>query len=236
MRNLALIALGGITLSCMALGAAAAIGDHDGNNVDIDFFSGRPSCNFDMAGHAGSRTIAWDGSDHVGVALPANATYQRGSSDSLTVSGDANLIQHVRVRDGQIEMDCRSFHHDGSRLAITLPGRTFTKFGLAGTGSLNLAGIDQPELKVGIAGSGEVTAAGKASKLDVNIAGSGKMHLGQLAANDVNLKIAGSGNTEIAPSGDLNVKIAGSGKVHLMSEPKHIETKIAGSGEIFHDK
>jgi hypothetical protein len=231
MPNSGLIALGGITLCAMALGAAAAIGDPDGKSFGI--FGDRPACNFDMAGHDGTRTIAWDGSETVGIAVPADAKYTRGSGDAVTVTGDANLIQHVRVREGNIEMDCHSWHREG-RMAINLPGRTFTKFGVAGSGSMLLSGIDQPELKLGVAGSGDVTATGKTGKLDIGIAGSGKMHLGKLAANDVQLKIAGSGNTEIAPSGDLSVKIAGSGKVHLMTEPKHIETKIAGSGEIFH--
>lgn len=233
MPNLALIAFGGITLSAMALGAAAAIGDHDGKDRGFNWFGDRPSCNFDMAGHSASRTIPWDGSEGVSIAVPADAKYQRGSGDAVTVTGDANLIQHVRVREGKIEMDCHSWHSDG-RLAINLPGRTFTKFGLAGSGTMNLNGIDQPELKLAIAGSGDITATGKTANLNIGIAGSGKMHLAQLAAGDVNLKVAGSGNTEIAPSGDLNVKIAGSGKVHLMTEPRHIETKIAGSGEIFH--
>ncbi len=229
MRNLGLVVLGGFTVCAMALGAAAAInGDHD-----TGFFGDRPMCNFDMAGHSASRNIAWDGSDNVSIAVPADASYKRGVGDQVTVTGDANLIQHVRVREGHIEMDCRSWHHDG-RMAINLPGRTFTKFGLAGSGSMNLEGIDQPELKLGVAGSGDVTANGKTGKLEIGIAGSGKMHLGKLAANDVQLKVAGSGNTEIAPSGDLSVHIAGSGKVHLLTEPRHIETKIAGSGEIFH--
>jgi hypothetical protein len=233
MKNLALIALGGLALSAMALGAAAAIADKDDKNIDFTFFSDRPACNFDMAGKTASRTIPWDGSEGVSIAVPADARYQRGTGDAVTVSGDANLIQHVRVREGRIEMDCRSWHHDG-RMAITLPGRTFTKFGLAGSGSMNLVGIDQPDVKLAIAGSGDVTAAGKTAKLEIAIAGSGKMHLGQLAAGDVNLHVAGSGDSEIAPSGDLDVHIAGSGKVHLLTEPRHIETKIAGSGEIFH--
>ncbi|HVW74506.1 MAG TPA: DUF2807 domain-containing protein [Rhizomicrobium sp.] len=233
MPSLGIIAFAGISISAMALGAAAAIGGRDEKGIDLDFLGDRPACNFDMAGHNGSRTIAWDGSDSVSVAVPADARYQRGSGDAVTVNGDANLIQHVRVRDGKIEMDCRSWHHDG-RMAINLPGRTFTKFGLAGSGSMNLNGIDQPELKLGVAGSGDITATGKTAKLEIGIAGSGRMHLGQLAANDVKLRVAGSGNTEIAPSGDLDVHIAGSGKVHLLTEPRHIETKIAGSGEIFH--
>jgi putative autotransporter adhesin-like protein len=235
MHKLALIALGGLAVSAMALGAAAAIAGKDDKNFDFSLFGDRPACNFDMAGHTASRTIPWDGSEGVSIAVPADARYQRGSGDAVTVSGDANAIAHVRVRDGRIEMDCRSWHHDG-RMAINLPGRTFTKFGLAGSGSMNLNGIDQPDVKLAIAGSGDVTATGKTGKLDAAIAGSGKMHLGQLAAGDVDLHIAGSGNTEIAPSGDLNVHIAGSGKVHLLTEPKHMETKIAGSGEIFHDQ
>lgn len=233
MPSLGIIAFAGITISAVALGAVAAIGDKDGSHMDWSMFGDRPACNFDMAGHDASRTIPWDGSESVSIAVPADARYQRGSGEGLTVHGDANLIQHVRIRDGKIEMDCRSWHHDG-RLALDLPGRTFTKFGLAGSGSMNLNGIDQPDVKLAIAGSGDVTAAGKTGKLEAAIAGSGKMHLGQLAAGDVNVRIAGSGNTEIAPSGDLNVRIAGSGKVHLMTEPKHMETKIAGSGEIFH--
>ena len=48
--------------------------------------------------------------------------------------------------------------------------------------------------------------------------------------------LAGSGDSEIAPSDNLAVKIAGSGQVHLKTEPRHIETHIAGSGEIFHDR
>ena len=233
MPNLALIAFGGITLSAMALGAAAAIGDHDGKDAGFSLFGDRPACNFDMAGHDASRSIPWDGSETVSIAVPADAKYQRGSGNAVIVNGDANLIQHVRVREGKIEMDCRSWHHEG-RMAINLPGRTFTKFGLAGSGSMKLEGIDQPELKLGVAGSGDVTASGKTGKLNIGIAGSGRMHLGQLAANDVKLSVAGSGNTEIAPSGDLDVHIAGSGKVHLLTEPKHIETRIAGSGEIIH--
>ena len=234
MHKLALIALGGLAVSAMALGAAAAIAGHDNKDIDLGFMVDRPACHFDLAGQTASRSIPWDGSETVSVAVPADAKYQRGNADAVTVSGDANVIAHVRVREGKIEMDCREWHHDGGRMAITLPGRTFTKFGLAGSGSMTLDGIDQPELKLGVAGSGDITATGKTSKLEIGIAGSGRMHLGQLAANDVNLKVAGSGNTEIAPSGDLSVHIAGSGKVHLLTEPKHIETKIAGSGEIFH--
>ncbi len=122
----------------------------------------------------------------------------------------------------------------GDTVTITLPGRIFQKFGLAGSGSMTLDDIDQPRLKIGLAGSGNVQATGKTQDLQVGIAGSGKMKLGQLVADNVKIHVAGSGDTEISPKDDLEVHIAGSGKIRLLSEPKHVETHIAGSGTIIH--
>ena len=157
----------------MALGAAAAIaGKDDSTFRPRTFFSDRPACNFDLAGHGASRTSPGTAATRF-RRRAGDARYQRGSGDAVTVSGDANLIQHVRVRDGKIELDCRGWYHD-SRLAIDLPGRVFTKFGLAGSGSMNLNGIDQPDVKLAIAGSGDVTATGKTGKLDVGHCGLGQ--------------------------------------------------------------
>jgi hypothetical protein len=44
--------------------------------------------------------------------------------------------------------------------------------------------------------------------------------------------IAGSGNTDIAPTDEAEIHIAGSGDVNLHSNPKKLETHIAGSGRI----
>ena len=231
-HKLATIALCGIAVSAICLGAAAAIGGHDAKALDLGFLDG-PSCNFEPSGKTGSRTIAWDGSDRVSVAVRADTTYRRGEGDKLVVTGDTAVLPHVQVEDGRIELDChRGGHYD--KLAIALPGRTFEKFGLAGSGSIMIDGIDQPRLKLGIAGSGNVQASGKTQDLEVGIAGSGKMKLGQLASNNVEVHVAGSGDTEIAPKGDLEVHIAGSGKIRLLTEPKNVETHIVGSGKIIH--
>lgn len=224
MRNSTYAIAGIISVCAIALSAPAAYAM--GSNE-------RPACDFKMAGHTASRTIAWDGSDTVGISGSADVRYTHGVGDSVTISGDANQIQHMQVRDGNIEMDCRGWYH-GDRMTITLPGRNFSKFSLAGSGSMLLNGIDQPTLRLDVAGSGDITANGKTQNLEISIAGSGQMHLGKLAVTDATVSVAGSGDTEIAPSGKLAVEIAGSGRVRLLNEPKHIETHIAGSGEILH--
>ncbi|MEO8894582.1 MAG: DUF2807 domain-containing protein, partial [Rhizomicrobium sp.] len=83
-------------------------------------------------------------------------------------------------------------------------------------------------------GSGDFEAAGTTNNLTVSVEGSGDMKLGRLAADIVNVGIHGSGNVEIAPRDALKVEIEGSGDVTLRSEPKKIETSIAGSGDIIH--
>lgn len=234
-HKLALIAVTGLAASAICLGAAAAIGGKDlaASGIDFSFFGDGPSCDFAMSGRTGSRSIAWDGSDTVSIQMRADTHYRRGQGDQVVVTGDTAVIPHVKVEDGHIKMDCRRSSR-GDMIAITLPGRIFQKFGLAGSGTMTLDDIDQPKIKFGLAGSGDIRASGKADEMVVGIAGSGKMKLGQLAANTIKIHVAGSGDTEISPRDDLDIHIAGSGKVRLLSEPKHLTTHIAGSGEIIH--
>jgi len=234
-HKLALVAVTGLAISAVCLGGAAAIGGKEftANGFDFSDFSTEPSCHYELTGKTGSRTIAWDGSDHVSIAMHADVHYRRGQGDQMVVTGDPAVLPHIKIDDGEVKMDCRR-NNRGAEINIALPGRIFQKFGLAGSGNMILDDIDQPRLKIGIAGSGKIQATGKTDDLVLGIAGSGKMKLAQLAANNVSVHVAGSGDTEISPRDDLNVHIAGSGNIHLMTEPKHVETHIAGSGKIIH--
>jgi hypothetical protein len=234
-HKLALIAVTGLAVSAVCLGAAAAIGGKEiaANGLDFSVFGDGPACDFALSGETGSRSIAWDDSDRVSIQMHADTHYRRGQGEQMVVTGDTALLPHVKIEDGEVKMDCRHSSR-GDSVAITLPGRIFQKFGLAGSGTMTLDDIDQPRLKVGLAGSGDIRATGKTGELDIGIAGSGKMKMGQLAANTIKVHVAGSGDTEIAPKDDLEVHIAGSGNVHLLSEPRHLTTHIAGSGNIIH--
>jgi hypothetical protein len=236
-HKLAIVAVIGLTGSAVCMGAAAAIGGNEfGKNFDgMDFsmFGDRARCETVQGASATSRDLEWDGSDHVGLSVGGRAHYTPGSDDKVHVTGDPQMLAHMRVRDGRIEMDCRGGWRDRrDNLEITLPGREFKKFGIAGSGNLVLQNLNQSRLKVSIAGSGSIKADGKVEKAEIHIAGSGDADLGQVVSQVSEVHIAGSGNTDIAPSDEADIHIAGSGDVNLHTNPRKLETHIAGSGRI----
>ena len=239
--KLAIIAVSGFAISAVCLGGAFALGGNEIGNAVFDFGDlDQPRC--DTMGHptatADTRSVAWDGQDRAAVALPANIHYQAGSGDTLIVKGNPEVVAHVRVRNGVVGLDCHGGNFDlgrDNRLDITLPGRrTFKSFDLLGVGDMQLTDLSQPDVKITLSGSGNIEASGKADNLEVNIRGSGKIKVGDLAAKSADVSIAGSGSVEIAPQDALDVSIAGSGNIYLKSEPKKLQTSIAGSGRIIH--
>lgn len=237
-HKLAIVAVAGLATSAVCFGGVAAVGAAQGFNsgaldgLNLGMFGDRPRCEIVAGATATSRDIAWDGSDHVTLAVGgSHASYKPGTDDKLHLSGDPQALAHVRLRDGTIELDCN--HWRGSRdLQITLPGRTFRKFGIAGSGNLLLEALDQEKLRVNVAGSGDVKADGKVKEIEIHIAGSGDVNMGQVASRRAEVHIAGSGDTDIAPSEEADIHIAGSGDVNLHSNPPKLETHIAGSGRI----
>jgi hypothetical protein len=232
-HKLAIVAVFGLTGSAVCMGAAAAIGGKDFSGMDFPMFGDGPRCETVEGVSASSRDIDWDGSDHVGLSVGGHARYTPGSDDKLHVTGDPQLVPHVRVRDGRIELDCRGgWRGRRDSLEITLPGREFKKFGIAGSGNLVLQNLNQERLKVSIAGSGSIKADGKVEHAEIHIAGSGDADLGKVASQVVEVHIAGSGNTDIAPTEEAEIHIAGSGDVNLHANPRRLNTHIAGSGRI----
>jgi len=235
-KRLALIAASGIAIGTICLGVAMAVG---GRSVlshldDFDFGDwGNPRCGVALANTDASRDLDWTGGDRVAINLPANIHYQRGQGDKVTVTGDSAIVPLVEIEDNQIRLNCH-MRRMGKRLEITLPGRDFERFTINGSGDMNLAGIAQPRLQLRVNGSGDVTASGKTDDLEYSVAGSGDGHFEALDAASVTVNIAGSGDADVAPKDRLEVRVAGSGKVTLHSEPRQLETHIAGSGRIIH--
>ncbi|HYS45186.1 MAG TPA: DUF2807 domain-containing protein, partial [Rhizomicrobium sp.] len=235
-HKLAIIAVIGLSASAVCMGAAAAIGGKEfGNGLDdFSLFDGRPRCEAVAGALPTSRDLDWDGSDHLGLAVDSHASYAPGSDNKVHVSGDPQIVAHLRVHDGDIQMDCRGWRNRTKELAITLPGREFRKFDIAGGGNLTLDKLDQASLKVEIAGSGSVKANGRVDDLNIEVAGSGKADLDQLTARQAEIEIAGSGSVRASGKIDtLKMEIAGSGDADFDQLTAHqAKIEIAGSGSV----
>lgn len=230
-HKLALIAVIGLTASAACIGAAAAIGGGDFDDGVVGLFGGE-NCQTVPGATATSRDLDWDGSDHAGLAIPATANYTPGSDDKVHATGDAQVLAHLRVHDGIVEMDCRGWHNRAKDVVITLPGREFRKFTLAGTGKMNLDHLNQASLKVQVAGVAKITANGKVDDLGIDMAGVSKADFSQVAGEKAEVKLAGVSEADIAPTEAADIKIAGPSTVNLYSNPKELNTEIAGPGRL----
>jgi hypothetical protein len=231
-HKLAIIAFAGLTGSALCMGAAAAIGGREIADMDLLSFSDLARCKAVPGATARQRTLDWDGSDHVGLALRGHARYRPGSDDKVHVTGDPQVLAHLEVDDGDIQMNCRGWNSRTKDLEITLPGRTFRKFELAGTGRLTLDALDQQDLKIEMAGVGKVEANGRVDKVEIEMAGIGHADFGQVKSREARVEIAGIGKADIAPSEEARIEIAGPGEVRFHSHPKRVETEIAGPGRV----
>ena len=236
MHKLTFIAIVGLSASAVCMGAAAAIGGKDFKEGFDGFslFDGRPRCEAVSGATAGSRDLNWDGDDEITLAVLSQASYSPGSDNRLHASGDPQVLAHLRVRDGKIEMDCRGWGKRTRDVTMTLPGREFREFTIASGGTLILDKLNQSKAEITIAGAGKVKANGRIDDLEMNIAGSGDADFDQLTARKVEFGIAGSGNVKARGTVDaLQIGIAGSGHAdfdEMISRTARAE--IHGSGTI----
>lgn len=235
-HKLVIIAVVGLTASAAFIGAGAAIGGKDFKEGfdGFNLFDGRPRCEAISGVTASSRDLDWNGGDKVALVLLGQASYAPGNDARLHASGDPQVLAHLRVRDGKIEMDCRGWRNRTRDVAIILPGREFREFTIAGGGRMILDKLNQPRAEITIAGAGNVKANGRIDDLDMTIAGSGDADFSQLTARKAEFGIAGSGTVKANGTVDeLEIGIAGSGRADFDGiTARSAEADIHGSGTI----
>ena len=234
-HKLAVIAVLGLTASAVCIGAGAAIGGKDfGGWEGLSLFDGKPRCDVLSGRTAGSRDFDWDGSDSFGLAVLGRASYAPNGPARMNVTGDPQVLAHLRLRDGTLEMDCRGWRDRTRDLAITLPGRSFRKFSILGGGNLALDRLDQDAAKIEINGAGEVQANGRIGALKMTVNGSGRTDFDQLFSRHAEAQIHGSGTIRAKGKiDDVKIRIAGSGDVDFgQAETQTADVEINGHGDV----
>src|SRR5476649_299652 len=226
-KMLAIVSAASLLLCAAFLGLAHAIG---GDDVFHDQRSlGRIKPLIDLATHKEWR---WEGGDTLALDTPVNIRYQPQGTPHVSVTGPAELMEHVRVGGGRIGSDVAAAAPDGKRLEAVVSGVVLRKFVVNGGESLQLGHIDQPGLDLYISGNGAVSGDGKDSILKLVISGSGKADLGGLSVGNAKVSILGSGTATLSPHGDVQLFIVGSGKLGLLTRPAHLRQTILGSGDV----
>jgi hypothetical protein len=182
-----------------------------------------------------TKTLKLDNFKEIGLAVVGEVYISKGSTQKVTVKGQANIIDNLKteVKDGEwdIEFEQKARNYEKLVFYITVPD--IEGLSIAGSGSIK--GEDAfnnlNRLDLAIAGSGDIEFSGSARKVSVSIAGSGNVQVANLKTEDCEVDIAGNGDCSIEVTDALSVSIAGSGDVKYKGNPR-LSTSIAGSGRV----
>jgi hypothetical protein len=194
--------------------------------------------------------------DEISVAGSFDVKLFKGEEGTITIKADENLLEYIvtEVKNSDLKIKTKKGYTITSRktIEITVPFESIDGVSLAGSGDvftndviksnnlkLSLAGSGNMDLNVStgevvsnIAGSGNIQLAGDTDNFSCSIAGSGNLNGFNLKATIANAKIAGSGNIKINAVNEIHAKIAGSGNIVYSENPEIIKSKSVGSGSV----
>lgn len=168
------------------------------------------------------------------VACGADLSVHVGSPTTVTVSGDDNIVPHLRteVENGVLVIEMeegRYSHRRGLHVTATVP--TLEGVSISGSSEVDLSNVSGQTLDLAVAGSGDITASGAVDALSVSVSGSGDLRLFGLKARQATVQIAGSGDVSVHAVEALSAAVSGSGDVRYRGEPT-VTKSVAGSGSI----
>jgi carbon monoxide dehydrogenase subunit G len=228
--KLAFAATVGLAGAAVFLAVGIGLAGPDWINAGGSWIGGQSTCGA-LTRTKKEVTLPFDANDRFTLALPGSVRYRPGDKAQAVISGEAVLIDHLRLEGSQLSLDCEPGWFP-SRLDVTVSGPAITDWKVVGSGDLALEEINQPKLRLNISGSGSVTASGTAQTVDLEISGSGDGRLRNLIARSARIEIRGSGDAEVTAQADADVSISGSGDVDLYGHPTMKRSQVRGSGSI----
>jgi len=168
------------------------------------------------------------------VSMGVDVYVTVGSPQQVKLTFDDNIIGKVRarVRGNTLEIDSRSSIDCDSECKIEITVSSLEGFSLAGSGDIDIHGVNGDGFEIDVAGSGNVRIDGRTKHLEIDLSGSGDIDTRELIAEDAEVDIAGSGNVQVHAEKSLEADISGSGDVRYYGDPEKVESDVSGSGSI----
>ena len=193
--------------------------------------------------------------DQIAVAGSFDVKLVAGKEGKLTIKVEENLLEYLitEVKDGKLKIKWEKGVNINTtkELLVTVPfedidavslagsGDVFSedtiktdnlKVALAGSGDVQLI-INATSISSAISGSGDIKLKGSSENLKCAIAGSGDINGYELVSNNVEVSIAGSGDIKVNAKENLKARISGSGDVYYKGNPRQ-DVKVSGSGSV----
>jgi hypothetical protein len=198
------------------------------------------------------------GFDAVTLAGSGDLIITQGSTESLTIEADDNILPHIRseVRSGTlvIEYDRDNWdtvYRPSRTIRYDLMVKDLNSVIVSGSGNVQTASLTSNHLDLTVSGSGDVhidnlqtdsliyllsgsggaDLAGRTGDQQVTISGSGSYRAGDLQSASARVSISGSGDVTVWADDSLDARISGSGSVGYFGNPQ-VSSDVAGSGQV----
>lgn len=180
----------------------------------------------------------------------------KGEEGKLVIEAEENIIPYIVTKVVKNNLQIRFKKNVNvkttNKLLIKVSYASLTKLALGGSGTIesnnpiktndlkiHLAGsgnitlpLETNEVVTAISGSGNIRVSGRTKLIKTVITGSGSIHAYDLTTNEINAKITGSGSVKTTVTKKIKSKIIGSGNIYYKGEPTHIDSKTIGSGDV----
>ena len=197
--------------------------------------------------------------DYVALAGWFDVELVDGNEGEIRLRGEENLLEYIKteVKDGKLTIKQRkgfnlkpSSWNEG--ITITVPiesidgvslsgsgdivGKTTLqsdnfKTSISGSGDISLT-VEAKSIDASMSGSGDMNLSGKTTDFEVSVSGSGDIRAYDLAADFVDAQVSGSADIKVTATQMLKARVSGSGDITYKGNPKKIDTKSSGSGDI----
>lgn len=175
---------------------------------------------------------------------------------AVKVEGDDNVLEYIETAVDDDWLEIRTREHmnihtskpvkvyvttpEVSALKVTGSGNikcnqkfstnNNSSFEITGSGDITVA-INAPKVEAHISGSGNLHISGETKDVEVHILGSGNYDGPELKAENADVSIAGSGDADLFADEKLKASVAGSGNVKYKGNAT-VDSHIAGSGSV----
>lgn len=194
--------------------------------------------------------------DAIGIGGSFEVELIKGNEGKITIEGEENIVPYIEtnVKRKTLEVKFRKNTNIKTKrkIKITITYDDIETISLAGSGKIygneiiesskmnvSLGGsgsiilnIDAKDISSSIGGSGNIKLNGKSNSFKCNIAGSGSIKAFELKTNILEANISGSGNIKTSVSDKIDAKVVGSGSIYYKGNPRYIDTKSVGSGDV----
>lgn len=197
-----------------------------------------------------------DDYDGVSVGGSFDVILVKGKEGKIKIEAESNLMPYIvtTVERGILKVKFRKNTNVNITrdLVVTVPVREIEKVALGGSGKIesdfvlnsedfkiSLSGSGDIDLNLNarntstsIAGSGDIRLKGKSNYLKCSVTGSGSIKAYNYNANEVKSTVTGSGNIKVSVRNKIKATIVGSGNIYYKGNPKHVDSKSVGSGDV----